>query len=101
MADARRGLGRPLAIRYLPGIRDDLAALPPTARSAAKEALQGLAAGARDVQTKRLRGDLRKPIERMKVGAWRVAFYRDGDTIYIVQVFPRSAGYDWLSLWQL
>lgn len=48
----------------------------------------------------RLHGDLRKPLERLKVGTGRVAFYRDGAHIFVIRVFPRKQGYGWLAVWE-
>jgi mRNA-degrading endonuclease RelE of RelBE toxin-antitoxin system len=74
--------------------------LPPLARTKVKAAVEGLARNRVGLDVKRLRGDFRKPLERLKVGSWRVAFYRDGGSIYVVRVFPRVQGYDWLTVWE-
>lgn len=89
-----------MKIRHLPGIRDQLQALPPEARRKVREALHSLAAG-NEADVRLLQGDFTRPLERLKVGAWRVAFYREADAIHIIQVFPRSQGYDWLATWTL
>lgn len=88
-------------LRYHPGIRDQLQLLPPAARHKVRASLESLARGEKGLDLKRLRGDFRKPLERVKIGAWRVAFYRDGNLIYIVRVFPRTQGYDWLTMWEV
>lgn len=89
------------SLRYLPGIRSSLQALPPQAREDLKSALEALRTkkAARGVDVKRLLGTFQKPLARLKVGAWRIVFYEDGDDVYIVRVFPRKQGYDWLSEW--
>jgi mRNA-degrading endonuclease RelE of RelBE toxin-antitoxin system len=88
------------ALRYLPGIRDQLHLLPPATRTKVKASLEGLARGDAGLDVRKLRGDFRKPLERLKVGSWRVVFYRDGAQIYVIRVFPRMQGYDWLAVWE-
>jgi plasmid stabilization system protein ParE len=88
------------ALRYLPGIRDHLHLLPPTARIKVKAALEDLAGNRKGgLDVKGLRGDFRRPLERLKVGSWRVAFYQEKH-IYVIRVFPRTHGYDWLAQWE-
>jgi mRNA-degrading endonuclease RelE of RelBE toxin-antitoxin system len=88
------------ALRYLPGIRDELHRLPPAARRSVKAALEGLARDEDNLDVRRLAGKFRHPLERLKVGAWRTVFYRDGGSLFILRVFPRQDGYDWLSEWE-
>ncbi len=87
-------------LRYYPGIREQLQSLPPGPRGKLKTTLDILARSRKDLDVKRLRGDFRHPLERLKVGVWRAAFYQDGDTLYVIRVFPRAQGYDWLTQWE-
>ena len=66
-----------------------------------KSALEELGRGTDGLNVKPLRGQFRFALERLKVGAWRAAFYREGADIHVVHVFPRTQGYDWLSIWEL
>ena len=101
MAQPRRSLARFVrALRYLPGIRDPLQVLPPAARRKVKADLEALARSRKGLDIKRLRGDFRVPLERLKVGVWRAVFYEDGDADYVIRVFVRSQGYDWLDQWE-
>lgn len=88
-------------IRYRPEAREGVQILPPGARQEIKSALQLLAnkKAAKGLDVKRLLGTFKKPLWRLRVGAWRVVFYEDGDALYVVRVFPRSQGYDWLDDW--
>jgi len=93
---------KPLPLRYHPGTRQDLQALPPEARQRVKAALEQLASKrpAKDLDVKRLLGTFQKPLARLKVGPWRVVYHEDGGVLYILRVFPRKQGYDWLSEWE-
>lgn len=88
-------------LHYHPGVRDQLRLLPPQARTRLKQAVDALAKEGEGLDVRLLRGEFRRPLERLKVGAWRLVFYRDGDDVYVIRVFPRSLGYDWLEQWEL
>lgn len=90
------------SLRYHPGIRSSLQGLPPQAREDLKAALEALRTKktAKGLDTKRLLGTFQKPLARLKVGPWRVVYYEDGDDVYVIRVFPRRQGYDWLSEWE-
>lgn len=87
-------------LRYLPDVRDQLRHLPLTARSKVKAILEELAQGTESLDVRRLRGEFRKPLQRLKVGSWRVVFYEDGGDLFVVRVFARMQGYDWLAQWE-
>ncbi|MHB1261284.1 MAG: type II toxin-antitoxin system RelE family toxin [Thermoplasmatota archaeon] len=87
-------------LRYLPDIRDQLRLLPPTARTKVKAGLEDLAHAKPGVDVRRLRGEFRKPLQRLKVGTWRVVFYEDGGDLLVVRIFARMQGYDWLAAWE-
>lgn len=88
------------ALRYLPGIRDQLRLLAPAARARVKASLEQLAAGKNGLDVRTLRGEFPKRLQRLKVGAWRVVFYEDRGALFVVRVFPRVEGYDWLAVWE-
>ena len=50
------------ALRYLPGIRDQLQFLPPGARTKVKASLELLAHNRKDLDVTRLRGEFLKPL---------------------------------------
>lgn len=89
------------ALQYHPDVPQQLQALPPQVRRRVKPALEGLRGpeGVKDLDVKRLIGSFTQPLRRLKLGAWRVVFYQDGNTVYILRVFPRTEGYDWLDDW--
>jgi mRNA-degrading endonuclease RelE of RelBE toxin-antitoxin system len=88
-------------LRYLPGVRDQLRLLSPQARRRLKQAAEALARGDKGPDVRRLRGEFVRPLHRLKVGSWRLVFYRDGTVLYVIRVFPRTLGYDWLESWAL
>jgi mRNA-degrading endonuclease RelE of RelBE toxin-antitoxin system len=76
----------------------ELQALPPGPRSAIRKALEALESDDGDkpegLDVKRL--VWRTPMFRLRVGAYRVAFARDGRAHRVLKVFHRSEGYGWL-----
>lgn len=89
------------AIRYLATAREGVQVLPPEGRQRIKAALQAMldAKSAQNLDIKRLLGTFDKPLWRLRVGAWRVVFFEDQGVAYVVRVFPRSQGYDWIAEW--
>lgn len=66
-----------------------------------KKALDDLGGSVAGLDVKLLRGNFRVPLQRLAVGAWRAAFYTDGEVTYVVRVFRRANGYDWLTDWEV
>ena len=89
------------SLHYLPSARAELQAIPALSRARLKAALALLRAGDPGLDVRRLQGEFRVPLQRLRVGPWRVGFYVDRQSIFVLRVFPRSAGYDWVSGWTL
>lgn len=77
-----------------------IAQAPPAVKRRLKHALAGLRSdpqgtgGSLDV--KRLEASGSPAIWRLAVGAWRAAYVLDRERVRVLEVFPRSEGYDWL-----
>jgi mRNA interferase RelE/StbE len=86
--------GQPWSIEFSPGGRKDLDRLDPQVRRRIYTALQRIAADPRQATGVRKLTGLEE--WRIRVGAWRVRFAKDGDTqtIYITRILPRGRAYD-------
>lgn len=89
------------SLRYWPGIQGQVQQLPPAARTKMRTALESLTKSKKGLDVKRLRGEFEHPLHRLKVGSWRAAFYESGNSIFVIRVFARRDGYDWLEQWEI
>jgi len=77
-------------IHWDPRARKDLAGLDRVVAERVHSGVARLAEGVGDVR--RLSG-IEPPLHRLRVGAWRVLFRIDAETIIVLRVLPRDKAY--------
>ena len=89
----------PRRLEYSPEAARAIGALPRAVKRRLKQAFNALRSdpqGTRKtVDVKRLAAD-DLAIWRLAVGSWRAVYAFDRESIRVLEVFPRSEGYDWL-----
>lgn len=77
-------------------------ALPPATKQRVKAALRLLAQDptgvTNDLDVKRLDTEPGRPMYRLRVGDWRIAFTLDKEVV-VLRIFHRKEGYKWLEDW--
>lgn len=90
----------PRRLEYSPEAARAIGALPPAVKRRLKQALNALRSdpqGTRKtVDAKRLVADADLAVWRLAVGSWRAIYAFDRESIRVLEIFPRSEGYDWL-----